>query len=193
MAWARQYALDRGPVGGAEGLGDRRAYLVVERPGEQPALPLEALDEFGGQRVEHGGRVGHPGRTALGGRLEAGEHQQAGELQRVAQLVVHAHRLVRRPLGGRVHAVGVPPPGREGLLVAHQAVGQPPQDGAGRGRLVQTEAAHQQRAVLGDGRPQRVPVDTRPLRRVGDGRDAQDRRPAGEQLDAGKCRLGQWS
>jgi len=128
---------------GAECLGEARSDLVVVVAGEQPAFALERLDQLGGKRVEDGRRVGQRGRPALGGRGEARKQHLAGELERVAQLVVHAHLLLRRPGRRGVDAAGAGLPRREGLLLRHQAGGQPLEDGADIGRIAQFEAADQ--------------------------------------------------
>jgi hypothetical protein len=155
-------ALDRATVVGAERIGDRRPDVVVVGAGEHPALALEPRDQLGRQGAKHGRRVSYRGGPAPGGRIQAREQHQAGELEPVAQFMVHAHGLVRRPLGRGVQAVGVGLAGGEGLPFGHQAGGQPPEDRAGLRGITQPEAADQDPAMLGGDGEQRVPVVGRP-------------------------------
>src|SRR5439155_7164661 len=97
-------ALDGGAVVGPERSGDRRPDVVVVVPDQEPAHPLETLDQLGGERVKHGRRVSHRGSTPGRWRDEAGKQHEAGELERVTELVVHAHGLVGWPIRGGVHA-----------------------------------------------------------------------------------------
>ena len=60
--------LDLAAVGSAERLLNRCPEVLVVVADEHPALPLEPLDQVGGQRAEHGRRVGHRGRPAAGRR-----------------------------------------------------------------------------------------------------------------------------
>ena len=57
--------------------------------------------------------------------------------------------------------MGVTPPGREGLLLGHQTA-QPPKDAFSLRHLPEPETANEKRAVLDDGRTQRVAVLGRP-------------------------------
>ena len=127
-----------------------------------------------GQRVEHGRRIGHRGGSAAGGGVEAGEQHQAGDLEPVAQLVVHAHRLVRRPRRGGVHPVAKPAGERT-----------PPSRSSGwwpaAGKLRWSRRGH---AARGHGpKPRRAPPRRRatrpgarrPKRRVAGGFGPQDR------------------
>ena len=174
--------LDLAAVGGAERLLNRCPEVLVVVADEHPALPLEPLDQVGGQRAEHGRRVGHRRRPAAGRGGQAGEHHQAGKLKLVAQLVVHAHLLVRRPRRGGVQAAGIGLPGREGLLFRHQAAREPLEDGAGLGRVVQPQPADQDAAVLGDHGAQRVTVPGGPVRRGTAGLGPYHRGPARLQV-----------
>ena len=90
--------LDGATVVGAECFSDRRPDVLVVVADEQPSLPLEARDQFRGQRAKHGRRVGHRSRTSVSRRNEAREQHDGRDLDRVAEFVVRAHRLVGRPL-----------------------------------------------------------------------------------------------
>ena len=178
--------LDLAAVVAAEGLGDRRPDLVVVAAGEQPPLALEAGHQCGRQGAEHCRSVGHTDRTTDGGLGDAGEHHQARELERVAQLVVHAHRLVRRPRCGCVDAGGARLPWRERLDLGDQRCGELVGDGSEPGRVVQPEASDQHRTVLGGERADPA-VLARPARGVaGDvGHDRRRRAGLGVHVEGG--------
>ena len=104
--------------------------------------------------------------------------------------MVHAHRLVRRPLRRGVHALGVGLPLRERLSLDHQAAGgQPVEHRSDLGRVAQPETADQDRTVLGDDGAQGVAVHGRPARAVAGGIGSQHRDPAGVQIHVQQQRL----
>ena len=124
-------------------------------------------------------------------RGEAREQHQAGELEPVAQLVVHAHLLVRRPRRGGVQPSGDEArAGAKASCLGHQADRQPLEDGAGLGRVAQPEPADQDGAVLGDHGPQRVAVAGGPVGRVSAGLGPDHRGLAGLQLHVHQRRQG---
>jgi len=173
--------LDAATIVGAECFSDRRPDFAVVVADEQPAYPLKALDQLPRKRLKYARRVGHRGRASIGRRSEAREQHQGGKFKRVAQLVVHAHVLVRRPLRCRVHFRGVTPSGGEGLLLSHQAA-QPSKDGLDPAGIVQPETANEERTVLGDEGTQRVAVLGCPARWLADGFDVQYRQLSGLQV-----------
>src|SRR5439155_20326183 len=76
-------ALDGVTVVSPERFGDRRPDVLAVVPDQEPALPLKAGDQLGGQRVENGRRVGDRGGAPRRRRGEACEEHEAGELKRV--------------------------------------------------------------------------------------------------------------
>ena len=89
--------LDRAAVVRAEGVRDGRPDVIVVVTDQQPALPLEPLDQLSRERLEHRRPVGQRGRSAPGRRDEAREQHEARDLECVGKLVVHAHGLVGGP------------------------------------------------------------------------------------------------
>ena len=167
--------LDGGAVVGPERSGDRRPDGVVVVADQEPAHPLETLDQLGGQAAKHRRRVGHRGSAPGRWRNQAGKQHEAGELERVAELVVHAHGLVGRPLRRGVHALRVASPRRERLPLGHQTA-KLPKDRLGLGRVAQPETANEERTVLDEEGAQRVAVLRRPARRAAGCLDLEYRR-----------------
>ncbi len=147
---------------GAERLGHRCSDLAVVAAGQEPALAFEPVRERAGQGAEHVRRVGEADGPARDGLRETGEEQHMGEPEGVAQLVVHAHGLVRWPGGGRVDTGGVTLPGGEGLLLDDRFDAQLPQDGGDVAGGAQVQTAHQDSTVCSERRVQLVPGFCRP-------------------------------
>src|SRR5262249_31840786 len=106
--------LDGATVVRAEGFSKRRPDVVIVVADQEPAQSLKALDQVGGQRVQDRWRVGDRGGASSRRRNETREQHEPGWLERVAELVVHAHGLVGRPLRGGIYALSVALPWREG-------------------------------------------------------------------------------
>ena len=96
---------------------------------------------------------------------------------------MHAHRLVRRPLRGGVDAVGVARRGAKASRSAISPSASPAEHLTDFGRVAQSEAAYQHRAVLGDDRAQCVPVLGGPAGRVAGASTCRIGGRPGEQVD----------